>query len=199
MHRIGALPAPPRGPGRPPDSALARTVPARHLSAPRPSPTPVSNVLEEDPLSLPLIIMAAGLSTRFGRLKQLHPLGPKGEAILDYNVYDALRAGFDQVLFVVRPEILSDMRAHVRRIIGDAVPVTFVCQELGGLPSGFRAPPDRKKPWGTGQAVLTAAEHIDCPFAVCNADDLYGPGAFELVASHLRTRPSPTDSVLRKN
>ena len=147
-------------------------------------------------MNLPLVVMAAGLSRRFGRLKQLHPVGPGGEAVLDYNVYDAVRAGFSRVLYVVRPEILEPVREHVARVVGDYVPVDFVCQDLHQLPEGFRAPPDRKKPWGTGQAVLQAARKIDGMFAVCNADDLYGPGAFELLYRHMTSDPAPKDSAL---
>jgi len=145
---------------------------------------------------LPLVVLAAGLSTRYGRLKQLDPLGPGGEAIMDFNVLDAARAGFSGVTYVVRPEILEDVQAHVRSIFGDTFPAAFVCQELERLPEGFRAPPDRKKPWGTAHAVLCAAAEIEGPFAVCNADDLYGPGAFELLHRHLATDPLPSQAAL---
>lgn len=147
-------------------------------------------------MTLPLVVLAAGLSTRFGRLKQLHPVGPSGEAVLDYNVYDAARAGFGRVLFVVRPEIEERVRAHAAEIIGDSLPVEFVRQELEQVPDGFRAPPDRNRPWGTGHGVLQAAERIDGPFAVCNADDLYGPGAFELLRHHMASEPPPSRSAL---
>jgi hypothetical protein len=148
-------------------------------------------------VSLPLVVLAAGLSTRFGRLKQLHPIGPGGEAILDYNVFDAARAGFDRVLFVVRPEILDPMREHVSRCIGEALEVDYVVQELTQIPEGFRSPPDRRKPWGTGHAVLQAAERLGSePFAVCNSDDLYGPGAFQILSNHLRSEPMPAVSAL---
>lgn len=140
--------------------------------------------------------MAAGLSTRYGRLKQLDGLGPGGEAIMDFNVYDAARAGFDSVVYVVREQILDDVRAHVDRVLGGTIDVHFVCQELDHLPEGFRAPPDRAKPWGTAHAVLCAAEQIDGPFAVCNADDLYGPGAFGLLFEHLSTNPPETEAVV---
>jgi hypothetical protein len=147
-------------------------------------------------LTLPLVVLAAGLSTRYGRLKQLEPLGPSGEAIMDYNVYDALRAGFGRVIFVVRREILADVRAHVDRVFGGALEAEYVLQELEGLPAGFRAPPDRRKPWGTAQAVLTATAHIAGPFAVCNADDQYGPGAFARLHEYLSHEPVPTEAVL---
>jgi len=147
-------------------------------------------------LSASLVVLAAGLSTRYGRLKQLEPLGPSGEAIMDYNVYDAVRAGFGRVLFVVRREILDDVRSHVAATLGEALEAEFVLQELTYLPEGFRAPPDRRKPWGTAQAVLIAAERTDGPFAVCNADDQYGPGAFRLLHEYLSLDPVPTEGVL---
>lgn len=147
-------------------------------------------------MSLPLVVLAAGLSTRYGRLKQLDPLGPGGEAIMDFNVYDAARAGFDSVTYVVRREILEDVRRHVGNVVGDAFPTHFVCQELDQLPDGFRAPPERVKPWGTAHAVLCAAAEVEPPFAVCNADDLYGPGAFERLHEFLTSDPLPTEAAL---
>lgn len=140
--------------------------------------------------------MAAGLSTRYGRLKQLDPLGPGGEAIMDFNVLDAARAGFSSVTFVVRDEIVDAVRDHVTRIIGDTFPIHFVSQSLDALPEGFRAPPDRVKPWGTAHAVLCAAFRIEGPFAVCNADDLYGPRAFKLLYDYMTIDPPQTEAVL---
>jgi hypothetical protein len=147
-------------------------------------------------VSPPLVVLAAGLSTRYGRLKQLDPLGPGGEAIMDFNVLDAMRAGFRSVTYVVRPEIEDAVRAHVERIIGSTFPTRFVCQDLSDLPTGFRAPPDRAKPWGTAHAVLSAARGIDGAFAVCNADDLYGPDAFRLLHDQLMLDPPPTEATL---
>jgi hypothetical protein len=147
-------------------------------------------------LSLPLVVLAAGLSTRFGRLKQLEPLGPSGEAIMDYNVFDAIRAGFDGVTYVVRPEILDDVRAHVSGVFGDSVPMRFVIQDLAQLPDGFKAPPERRRPWGTAQAVLCAADGQEGPLAVCNADDLYGPAAFKQLHDHLTRNPGSSESSL---
>lgn len=147
-------------------------------------------------MSLSLVVLAAGLSTRYGRLKQLDPLGPGGEAIMDYNVFDAARAGFSHVTYVVRAEILDDMRAHVDNIVGGTFQTDFVCQDLGQLPEGFRAPPDRVKPWGTAHAVLCAAEFVDGPFAVCNADDLYGPGAFRMLREEMSKEPVTANGVL---
>ncbi|MGY8779254.1 MAG: nucleotidyltransferase [Longimicrobiales bacterium] len=144
----------------------------------------------------PLVVLAAGLSTRYGRLKQLAPLGPGGEAIMDFNVLDAARAGFGSVTYVVRPGILDDVRNHVEAMIGGTFPTHYVCQELDALPDGFRAPPDRVKPWGTAHAVLCAAAEIDGPFGVCNADDLYGPGAFRLLHEQLVTDPPQAEATL---
>ena len=147
-------------------------------------------------MSLPLVVLAAGLSTRFGRLKQLERLGPNGEAIMDYNVFDALRAGFDEVTYVVRPQILEDVQAHVARVFGDTVRTRFVLQDLTRLPPGFRSPPDRRRPWGTAHAVLCAADGLRRPMAVCNADDLYGPAAFKQLHSYLTSDAPPSDAAL---
>ncbi len=143
-----------------------------------------------------LVVLAAGMSTRYGRLKQLEPLGPHGEAIMDYNVFDALRAGFGQVVYVVRSEIQADVERHVRGVFGATLGARYVRQELDSLPDGFRAPPDRRKPWGTTHAVLATTAEVDGPWGVCNADDLYGPGAFELLGSYLRQEPVPSDGAL---
>ncbi|MDH3207273.1 MAG: NTP transferase domain-containing protein [Gemmatimonadota bacterium] len=147
-------------------------------------------------MSLPLVVLAAGLSTRFGRLKQLERLGPSGEAIMDYNVFDALRAGFDEVTYVVRPQILEDVKAHVADVFGDSVHARFVLQDLASLPPGFRSPPDRRRPWGTAHAVLCAAEGVQGPMAVCNADDLYGPAAFKQLYDYLTGDVPPSDAAL---
>ena len=147
-------------------------------------------------MSLPLVVLAAGLSTRYGGLKQLDPLGPDGEAIMDYNIYDAARAGFNRIIMVTRSEIEDDIRAHVSTIVGEALPVDYVQQSLDQLPEGFHAPADRSRPWGTGHAVLCAADFIEGPFAVCNADDLYGPGAFSLLHSYLSTDQQTSGGAL---
>jgi hypothetical protein len=147
-------------------------------------------------LSVPLVVIAAGLSTRFGRLKQLEGLAPNGEAIMDYNVFDAIRAGFDEVTYVVRPEILEDIRAHVREVFGDSVLMRFVIQDLASLPPVFKAPPERRRPWGTAHAMLCAANALDGPLVVCNADDLYGPAAFEQLHDHLTRETAPSGSSL---
>ena len=147
-------------------------------------------------MSLPLVVLAAGLSTRYGRLKQLERLGPGGEAIMDYNVFDAMRAGFEEVAYVVRPEILAAVREHVTAIFGDTLRTRFVIQDLGRLPPGHRAPPDRRKPWGTAHAVLCAAEELRGPIVACNADDLYGPAAFAKLFEYLTQASVDTEAAL---
>lgn len=115
---------------------------------------------------------------------------------MDFNVFDAARAGFDSVTYVVRDEILDDVRRHVDDVVGSRFPTSFACQELDQLPDGFRAPPERVQPWGTAHAVLCAAESVDAPFAVCNADDLYGPGAFRRLFDFMTLDPMPAEAAL---
>lgn len=133
-----------------------------------------------------LVILAAGLGTRFGALKQLAPVGRSGEALLDYAVYDAVRAGCQEVFLVIRVELEEAFQRHARRLEAGGLTVTLVAQRKDDLPSGVAPPADREKPWGTGHAVLAVREHIAGPFIVCNADDFYGAHAFERVAEHLR-------------
>ncbi|MFH1024283.1 MAG: nucleotidyltransferase [Planctomycetota bacterium] len=134
-----------------------------------------------------LLVMAAGIGSRYGGLKQIDPVGPGGEAILDYSVYDALRAGFGKVIFIIRRDIEADFREKFSVKFEKRLPVGYVYQEISNLPAGISAPPGRKKPWGTCHAVLTAAEEIREPFLVINADDFYGTGAFRVMGDHLRT------------
>ncbi len=143
-----------------------------------------------------LVVLAAGLSSRYGRLKQVDPMGPSGESIMDYNVFDAARAGFSRVVFVVRPEIEEQVRAHVTAVVGDALPAEYVHQTLDGVPPELMPPPERRKPWGTGHSVLCASARVSGPFAVCNADDLYGADAFQQLFQHLSTRPLPTEAAM---
>jgi len=137
-------------------------------------------------MALTLVVLAAGLATRFGGPKQLAPVGPAGEALLDYDVYDAVRAGCRRVVFVIRAELADAFHSHARDVLGDALETVFVEQRLDDLPGGRTPPPGRVKPWGTAHAVLAARGAVTGPFAVCNADDWYGPGAFRLLAEHLR-------------
>jgi len=121
--------------------------------------------------------MAAGLASRYGSSKQLDEVGPKGELLLEYSIFDARRAGFTRVVFVIRKEIESAMREFAKRLPAD-LDVQFAIQDLSQVPSWFSVPPVRTKPWGTVHAVLAARDLIDGPFAVLNADDFYGPDAF---------------------
>ena len=136
-----------------------------------------------------LAIMAAGLGSRFGEgIKQLTAVGPGGEIIIDYSIYDAIEAGFDEVLFIIRHDLEGDFKEIIWNRIAKIVPTKYAFQELTDLPNGFVLPEGRTKPWGTGQAVLAAKNLIDNPFAVINADDYYGKAAFiklhDYLASH---------------
>jgi len=141
--------------------------------------------------SLTLLVMAAGIGSRYGGLKQIDPVGPHGEIVVDYSVYDALRAGFDKVVFVIRREIEDAFRKKIGRTVESRVETAYVLQELDRLPPGFSLPAGRTKPWGTGQAILCARDRVETPFAAINADDFYGRTAFAALAGHLR---NATDS-----
>src|SRR5580765_4310740 len=134
-----------------------------------------------------LLVLAAGMGSRYGGLKQIEPVGPNGETIIDYSIHDALRAGFGKVVFVIRRQIEAPFREYIGKRFESRVPVEYVFQELTELPAGFSAPAGRKKPWGTGQAVLTARSVIGEPFAVINADDFYGENSFRALAGHLQS------------
>ena len=133
-----------------------------------------------------LVVMAAGMGSRFGGLKQLEPIGKNGEVILDFSVYDAIEAGFNKVVFVIKHEIEEDFKRLVGNRIEKKVKVEYVFQELNDLPEGFSLPEDRAKPWGTGQAILCCKNAIDSPFVVVNADDYYGKTAFVKIYDHLK-------------
>ncbi len=132
-----------------------------------------------------LLILAAGMGSRYGGLKQLDGLGPHGETIMDYSVYDAVRAGFGKVVFVIRKEFENDFRNIVLSKYEKSVATEVVFQSIDALPDGFKCPPDRTKPWGTNHAVLMGADVIKEPFAVINADDFYGQDAFAVIAQEL--------------
>ncbi|MBN1942364.1 MAG: nucleotidyltransferase [Phycisphaerae bacterium] len=135
-----------------------------------------------------LVVMAAGIGSRYGGLKQIDPVGPSGEIIIDYSIYDARRAGFDKVIFIIRKDIEDVFRRKVGRAIEKQIDTAYVFQELDHLPAGFenRLPADRVKPWGTGHALLCAAAAVSAPCAVINADDFYGAGSFQSLAKRLR-------------
>ena len=135
-----------------------------------------------------LVVMAAGMGSRYGGLKQIDPVGPCGEAILDYSLYDARRAGFSTVVFIIKHEIEADFKRTVgTRAEQAGLEVRYAFQQLDILPEGFSVPEGRVKPWGTAHAVLSAAACIDAPFAVINADDYYGPTCFRLIFEYLST------------
>jgi NDP-sugar pyrophosphorylase family protein len=134
-----------------------------------------------------LLILAAGIGSRYGGLKQMDPVGPSGETIMDYSIYDALRAGFGKLVFVIRHDIEQQFREAVGARFENRIPVKYVFQELDKLPLGFSVPNNRKKPWGTGHAILMGTDAIREPFGVINADDFYGATSFRLLADHLRS------------
>jgi len=136
-----------------------------------------------------LVVMAAGMGSRYGGLKQLDPVGSHGQVILDYSVYDARRAGFETVIFVVNGQIEADFRDRVGNRIAGAMDVRYVRQRKEDLPAGYALPPDRVKPWGTAQAALAARHLVEGPFAVINADDYYGPEAYRLIYDYLTGHP----------
>ena len=144
-------------------------------------------------MSLTLVVLAAGIGSRYGGLKQMDPMGPSGEFILDYSIFDALRAGFDEVTFVVSRQVEADFKAVIGARIERRLRVQYVVQELTtGLPAGVAVPPDRKKPWGTGHAVLVCRNAVRTPFAAINADDFYGRESFRALAEFLEKR-SPAE------
>ncbi len=139
--------------------------------------------------SLTLVVMAAGIGSRYGGLKQVDPVGPSGEVVLDYSVYDAIRSGFDRIVFILRKDIEADFRARIGRRIERAADTAYVFQSLDQVPPGFRVPEGRKKPWGTAQALLASKDAVTTPFLAVNADDYYGRMAFEAMAAYLGGRP----------
>ena len=138
-------------------------------------------------ISPTLLILAAGMGNRYGGLKQTASIGPHGEAILDYSIFDALRAGFGKVVFVLRRPMEQSFREIYVPRLQSRAPMQFVFQELDTLPSGFHMPAGRTKPWGTTHAVLMAANVIHEPFAVINADDFYGAESFRVLSKHLQS------------
>lgn len=138
-------------------------------------------------MELALVVLAAGMGSRYGGLKQIDPVGPGGESIMDYSIYDAARAGFDKVVFVIRHDIESDFKRVIGEKYKSIIKVGYAFQEKTELPKGFVCPEDRVKPWGTGHAILMARDQVKGAFAVINADDFYGKKAFELLASYLKT------------
>ncbi len=141
-----------------------------------------------------LVVMAAGMGSRYGGLKQIEGVGPHGEIVLDYSVFDAIRAGFGRVVFVIRKDIEETFRAVIEPRLKGRIDVDYVYQELDALPAPYKVPAGRTKPWGTGHAILVCSETVREPFGVINADDFYGRDSFQALADSLRRR-QPTDPV----
>lgn len=135
--------------------------------------------------SAALVVMAAGMGSRYGGLKQLDPIGPNGEIILDFSVYDAARAGFDQAVFIIRRDFEEDFRRMAGERIEKMIDTKYVFQDMTNLPDGFSVPEGRTKPWGTGHAVYCAKDAVSSPFVLINADDYYGRSSFQLIYDHL--------------
>lgn len=131
-----------------------------------------------------LLVLAAGIGSRYGSLKQVDKIGPSGETIIDYSIYDAIKAGFGKIVFVIRKSIETEFK-EVFNEIGQRIKIEYIYQELDNVPSGIKIPAERQKPWGTGHAVLVSANKIDTPFAVINADDFYGAESFHIMSKHL--------------
>ena len=132
-----------------------------------------------------LVIMAAGMGSRYGGLKQIDPVDPYGNIIMDFSIYDALEAGFDKVVFIIKKAIEEEFKEHIGNRMAKHVQVEYVYQELDKLPEGFAVPVGRVKPWGTGHALLCCKDVIDGPFAVINADDYYGKAAYKEIYDQL--------------
>ncbi|MDT8302236.1 MAG: sugar phosphate nucleotidyltransferase [Sedimentisphaerales bacterium] len=135
-----------------------------------------------------LLVLAAGMGTRYGGLKQIDPIGPNGEIIIDYSIYDAVNAGFGKVIFVIRHSFEDAFKQKIGNKFTNLVKTAFAYQEIDTCVEGFEVPEDRDKPWGTGHAILVACDLIREPFAVINADDYYGPNAFNTIAEFLTTK-----------
>ena len=143
-----------------------------------------------------LVIMAAGIGSRFGKgIKQLEPVGPNGEIIMDYSIYDAIEAGFDKVVFIIRRDLEEDFKEIIGNRIEKVVKVEYVFQETDKLPDGFEKPENRTKPWGTGHAIWCCKDVLDGPFAVINADDYYGKDPYVKLYNYLQSIDANKDKM----
>ncbi len=138
-----------------------------------------------------LLILAAGMASRYGSMKQIEGFGPEGETIMDYSIYDAIRAGFDKVVFIIRKEFAEDFKKIFELKLKGKIETAYAFQDLDDNTEGFTIPVERKKPWGTAHAVLSAMDNVNEPFAVINADDFYGRDAFETAAKFLTQQVNP--------
>ncbi|MDR3137812.1 MAG: nucleotidyltransferase [Tannerellaceae bacterium] len=144
---------------------------------------------------LTLLVLAAGIGTRFGSLKQLNPVGPHGETIMDYSIFDAIRAGFNDVVFVIRRDFEDAFRHTILPKYQNLIPTQTVFQDIDDLPLAFNLPHNRAKPWGTNHAILAARHAISNPFATINADDFYGAHSFSLLYDALAALPSDSENL----
>lgn len=142
-----------------------------------------------------LVVMAAGMGSRFGGLKQITSIDDDGNFLIDYSVYDAIRAGFDRVVFIIKKENLEDFKNTIGKRLEDKIKVCYAFQDLKNVPSFVKVPETRVKPWGTVHAVLAAKDFIDGPFAVINADDFYGFDSYKIVADYLKTSESVDEHI----
>lgn len=140
-----------------------------------------------------LVILAAGMGSRFGGLKQLAPIDEQGHNIIDFSIYDAKRAGFKKVVFIIKKEIEADFKAGIGNRVANSIEVEYVYQELDKLPTGYSIPDERVKPWGTGHAILCCKEVVDAPFVVINADDFYGADAYKVMYDYLKADRPESD------
>ncbi len=140
-----------------------------------------------------LVIMAAGMGSRFGGIKQIEPVGPSGEIILDYSVYDAIEAGFNKVIIIIRKDIEKEFKEVIGDRLGKHIEVEYVFQDMDALPKGYKKPEGRTKPWGTGHAILCCKGKINTPFVVINADDYYGKEGFQKIHEFL-INPATVDT-----
>lgn len=143
-----------------------------------------------------LVVMAAGMGSRYGGLKQIDPVDKEGHIIMDFSVYDAVKAGFKKVIFIIKKENEADFKAAIGDRLSKHLDVTYVFQDLKNLPEGYEVPEGRVKPWGTGHAVLSCIDEINGPFAVINADDYYGANAFRMAYDFL-TQNQDEDGIYR--
>ena len=134
-----------------------------------------------------LVVMAAGMGSRYGGLKQMDPVGSHGEVIMDYSLYDARRAGFEKVIFIIKHSIEDPFKETIGNHVSKYMEVAYAYQDLDDLPEGYTVPEGREKPWGTCHAILAARDLIDAPFAVINADDYYGTTCFQIIYDYLST------------
>lgn len=141
-----------------------------------------------------LVVMAAGMGSRYGGLKQIDPIGPNNEIIIDYSIYDAIEAGFGKVVFIIKKDLEQNFRDAIGKKVEKIIDTDYAFQSIDDLPAGYKAPDERVKPWGTAHAVLSARKVVDTPFAVINADDFYGRTSYQKLFQHLSS-VSETDEI----